>query len=99
MAVIYLLTKVQEPQTPDQRLKLHAALQEHFPEKWHGVGQDCYLVATNRPILTEELSRELKIADGEVGSYIVTNLDPYYGYANRSIWEWVRNMRQWNEQS
>ncbi len=96
MATIFLLTKAQAPQTAEQRAALVARLDADFPEYWYDAGNGCFLVATLRPIITKELTEILALSDGTCGSYIVSNLDSYHGWASRNIWEWVSTMREVN---
>lgn len=99
MAAIYLLTKVQEEQTAEQRTALIAKLETEFPDAWRDLGMGSFLVATSKPVVTQDVANSLGISEGIAGSYILTKMEPYYGYANKAIWEWVRNMKEWNEHS
>lgn len=97
MASIYLLSKVQNAATSEQRTWINASIVMNFPDRWRDIGNDCYLVATTKPMVTEDVSVLAGIKDGQAGTYIVTKMDPYYGWANKTIWEWVREMQAWNE--
>ena len=99
MAVIYLLTKVQDGQTPEQKSALLAALKTEFPDTWRDIGNDCYLVASSKPMITQDISTSAQITAGAAGAYLITKLDPYYGWASKSIWEWVTTMKDRDEQS
>ena len=94
---IFLLTKVQETLSPEQRKKLEAALAERYVEGWRDIGNGNYLVASSKPLTTQDFSSDLGIVDGSVGAYLVSVVDSYYGWANRSIWDWIKAMRERNE--
>lgn len=82
MVGIFLLTKVQEAQTPQQKQILEAALVGAFPDSWRDIGNGSYLVATSKSMITQDISGAAGITGGEAGSYIVTSLQPYYGWAS-----------------
>jgi hypothetical protein len=89
MANIYILVKVGEPQASEKRSKLEANLASNFPDGWRKLEQGSYLVASDEPLLTRDVSDKAGITNGEVGSYIVTKIDAYYGWAGNEIWEWI----------
>lgn len=89
MATIYVLIKVGEPQTSEKRSKIEANLASNFAKGWRKLENGSYLVAVSEPSLTRGVSDMAGISDGEVGSYIVTKLDPYFGWAGKEVWEWV----------
>ena len=99
MAAIFILTKVQEVQTPSQHESLIATLNKEFPERWFALGNENYLVATSKPLITPDITKLTGVVDGAQGSYLVTNLDSYYGWANASIWEWIKAMRELDGQA
>lgn len=39
---------------------------------------------------SKQLSDEIGITDGKLGSTIVLNISGYWGRANRDIWEWLK---------
>ena len=94
MATIFILTKVQEAQTPAQSKSLVDALTKEFPDSWHDLGNSSYLVATPKPLITQDITKLAGISGGTAGSYLVTNLDSYFGWANRSTWEWIKAMKE-----
>lgn len=89
MAAIYVLIKVGEPQTPEKRSKIEADLASNFTKGWRKLENGSYLVATENPLLTREVSDMAGISDGLAGSYIVTKMDSYYGWAGQEVWEWI----------
>lgn len=89
MATVYLLVKVGEVQNATAKAKLEENLTEHYDSKWRRLDHGSYLVAVDEPTLTREVSDNTGISDGEVGSYIVTKLDPFFGWADKEIWEWI----------
>ena len=99
MVAIYLFTKVQEQQTPAQKLHLTTALTAEFPNSWRDIGNDNYLVATGKPLITQDVTKLAGVTEGQAGAYIVTNTDPYFGWANRAIWEWMTTMRELHDRS
>lgn len=99
MAAVFVLTKVQGSQTPEQRAKLLATLGREFPNGWRDLGGDSYLVSTPKPLITQDISRITGITDGGVGAYLVTTLDPYFGWASASTWEWIRAMKEQDGQT
>lgn len=97
MVAIFLLAKVQETQTAQQKEALETALLGAFPDSWRDIGNGSYLVATNKSMITQDISAAAKITGGEVGAYIVTSLDPYYGWASKAIWEWIKAVKARDE--
>ncbi|MFE3836945.1 hypothetical protein [Pseudogemmobacter sonorensis] len=93
MAAIYLLTKLKNEQTPEQRKTLKENLEQIYPGQWFDLGRDCYLVATTRPTVTRDLAIELGVRDGSLGNYLVTKVEQHAGYASSTVWEWFGNMR------
>lgn len=93
MVTLFLFTKVQEPQTLQQKANLVAALNAEFRDSWRDIGNDNYLVATSRPLIAQDVTKLASVSDGQAGSYIVTNLEPYFGWANKTIWEWIKAMK------
>ena len=99
MVTIFLFTKVQEPQTPDQKVTLEVSLNSEFHDSWRDVGNDNYLVATSKPLITQDVTKLAGVTDGVAGSYVVTNLEPYYGWASKGIWEWIKTMTERDDRS
>lgn len=93
MVVLFLLTKVQEPQNPGQKTALVSSLNTHFPDSYRDIGNDNYLVATSRPLIAQDVTKQIGISDGIAGSYLVTGLEPYFGWANKTIWDWIKAMK------
>jgi len=89
MATIYVLIKVGETQNAAQQSTIEAKLNEHSGDTWRRLDNGTYLVAVTEPTLTREVSDKTGISDGEVGSYNVTKLDPFFGWASKEIWEWI----------
>lgn len=46
---------------------------------------------------SKQLSDEIGITDGKIGSTIVLNISGYWGRANRDIWEWLRIKTEKND--
>lgn len=93
MAVIYLLSKVQEPLDNQKDKVIEAILTAKFPDRWRSVGNGCYLVAAPSTMITRDVSTEAGLTDGAFGAYIVSRLDTYWGWASGAIWEWISNMK------
>ena len=93
MVAIFLLTKVQEPQTPAQKAGLVGTLGREFVDSWRDLGNDNYLAATSKPLTTQDVTRLTGIADGAAGTFIVSGIESYFGLANRDIWEWIQAMK------
>lgn len=89
MAAIFLLAKVDNEQRLDQKKVLESNLAREFPQKWRDIGNGCYLVATDSSVVTQDVSDKSGISDGGAGGYIVTAINPYYGWASNSTWEWI----------
>jgi hypothetical protein len=89
MATIYLLAKTGELQNPTFASKLEGNLEKHFSHKWRNIGAGAYLVSVDEPTVTQDLAEKLEVTGGGVGSYIVTKLDPYYGWGSKAMWEWI----------
>lgn len=93
MTTIYVLIKVGDIQDAAKKLTvetgLKAAFESGFTSAWRPVGHGTYLVAVKEPTLTRNVSDKLGVSDGKAGSYIVTKLDPYYGWADKEVWEWI----------
>jgi len=89
MAKIFLLACVDNAPTDEETAKVRASLAHSFGEKFLEMGNRSFLVAAEAPILTKDISDKAGISDGDAGSYIVTPLDSYYGWANQSYWEWI----------
>lgn len=92
MVAIFLLTKVQDPLTPEQKKVLEASLSKEFPDFWREAGNGTYLVATSKPMIPQDISGSLGISVGNAGSYIVTVMEPYYGWAGKAIWDWMKTV-------
>ena len=99
MTSIFLFTKVQDAQTPAQKLAIEVALEAQFKDSWRDLGNGSYLVATSKPLITQDVTRLAGVADGHAGAYIVTTTDPYFGWASNSIWEWMRTMKELHDRS
>lgn len=99
MVTIFLFTKVQELQTPSQKEILEAALSKEFHDSWRDVGNGSYLVATTKPLITQDVTGLAGVTGGLAGSYIVTNLEPYFGWASKGIWEWIKTMKERDDRS
>lgn len=93
MVSLFLFSKVQEPQTPQQKTSMIAALSANFPDAWRDVGNGNFIVATSKTLITQDVANLVGITSGNAGAYIVTNLEPYYGWANKTIWEWIKAMK------
>ena len=89
MATIYVLIKVDKAQNDAQRERIVSNLRERYGDAWRYLGLDSYLVAEQEPILTRELSDKIGVSGGDVGNYIVTKLDPYFGWGHKEVWEWI----------
>jgi len=89
VATIYILSKVGEQSSEALTEMLEKNLEDHFPKNWLNVGLGSYVVASTAPTLTRDISDLAGITNGQVGSYIVTRADSYYGWASNDIWEWM----------
>jgi len=89
MATVYILVKVGEPQEPEKISTIEANLASKFANRWRRLQHGSYLVAADEPLLTRDVSDMTGISDGQVGSYIVTRMDSYYGWAGQEVWEWI----------
>ena len=94
MSSIFLLTKVQESLTPAQKTSLADALGREFSDSWRDLGNDNFLVATSKPLTTQDVTRLLEIDEGAAGTYIVSGIESYFGMASMSIWEWLKAMKE-----
>lgn len=90
---IYLLTKVQEPLNEGQKLSIEEGLTRVVPDRWREVGNGSYLAFTDKPLTIQDFSLSLGLATGSCGAYLVTEVDSYYGWASRAIWDWIKTMR------
>ena len=89
MATVFILIKVGKAQNDMERATIESNLGEHYGDSWRHLGLGSYLVAEQDPILTREVSDKIGISGGEVGEYIVTKLDPFFGWGYKEVWEWI----------
>ena len=89
MATIYVLIKSGKAQNDTEKATIRSNLGKHYGDAWRHLGLDSYLVAEQETILTREVSEKIGISGGGVGNYIVTRLDPFFGWDNKEIWEWI----------
>jgi hypothetical protein len=57
MVTLFLFAKVQELQTPEQKVSLEANLDKEFHDSWRDLGNGSYLVATGKPLITSRCNR------------------------------------------
>lgn len=89
MATVYLLSKISTPLEDYQRENLEEKLNEAFGTKWRAIGNGSYLVAADSTFVTEDISNKAGISEGYMGEFIVTALQPYFGFGPNSNWEWI----------
>ena len=89
MAQIFLLAKIGLPLSEEARANLEGALDMRFPQAWRAIGNGSYLLATTMVRITQDISTEIGITDGHFGEFLVTDIGSYFGWADRSLWEWI----------
>lgn len=77
----------------DESHKVRQSIHQHFPDDFHQINDDLFLVRTRNTNATD-LSRLLGMTPDEneetPQSGIVFRLSAhYYGYWGRALWEWV----------
>lgn len=73
-------------QTADNGLA--GAVQSKFPGKVFQVAKGHFLI--NSIGTTQEISQQLGIHTGALGQTIVYSITGYFGYAQNTTWEWLR---------
>lgn len=89
MPTIYLLSKITGPLDQQERDKIENSLSDVFGTSWRDVGNGSYLVSADSTLVTEDISNKIGISEGNMGEYIVTALQPFYGFGPNSNWEWI----------
>lgn len=80
---VFLITPISNPDD------IARAVKEHFPKEHLPIPRTgSILVSFNGT--TRELSDDLGISKGEVGSAVVVPVTNYYGRAPVEIWEWMK---------
>ena len=77
--------------TTNEKAFVEERLKANWPDRWKDAGNNCFVVASDKPLVTKEISDLAGISDGNGGKYVVTKLDNYYGWADKSLWEWIGN--------
>jgi hypothetical protein len=70
--------------------RLQSAVEAAYPQDHFHFPPNCWFVYA--PATTKEVSRALKIPDGESGANaVVIPVTNYAGWAPKSLWEWLRS--------
>ena len=80
MAVFLIVSEKTNP-------TLGTRIAEVYPDDLYKVGEDQWLVASDKP--SKDVAESLKIHEGEFGRVVVFKVDSYYGWHSKSLWEWL----------
>lgn len=97
--MIFLLTKVGALQTPEQGAALNQKLNSVFPNRTRDLGAGAFLISVPQVMTSKDVGTAIDLGEGQFGSYIITPVPAYWGYADRSIWEWITIMGATDGQS
>jgi sarcosine oxidase gamma subunit len=86
MAIVGL-TSLFAIMAPSDDPKLEAAIQAKFPADQLKVGPGQWIIAATGT--SKDISDQLGLTEGDVGSAIIVSFSGYYGRASTNIWEWI----------
>ena len=72
---------------PNQALE--TAIAKSYAAANHRISQTAWLVA-DVGVTTEEVCQKLGVKSGGISGTVVFKIENYYGYASKSIWEWLK---------
>jgi hypothetical protein len=75
--------------TPPSNVQIGPAITRHFPGEHIQAWDGCWFIAS--PGTVGEVAAKLSVADGSVGTVIVTSVANYWGRANPEVWEWLNS--------
>lgn len=65
---------------------LQQNIERSYPKNYR-INPTTWLLSTEG--VTADISKSLGITDGNVGSAVVFRTDGYYGWNDKSLWEWL----------
>jgi hypothetical protein len=74
---------------PASNAVVEPAIQTHFKDQYIKAWQGYWFVSTSGTAM--EVANKLNVADGTVGTVIVTTVANYWGRANPEVWEWLKS--------
>jgi hypothetical protein len=77
------------PQPNPNNAKLPAAIKARFGDNCFALDGGAWLIAAK--LTAVEVSEALAITDGSGGGAVIVEVASYYGRANPSIWNWIKN--------
>ena len=69
-------------------------LDAKYPDAWYRYSDGAYLVTDGPNTVTQKVAEDLGIdADSRTSGVVFKLNGAYWGFANRALWEWLRNLK------